>query len=121
MAICEKEINWGEKKNDLCDSHHKGKTVNLSIQMLQQVPPEEGNLLYFLIPQQSLCLLKSGQKHFFPSPPCGSSDIVLQSLSTGSMGVYIPSEIVSVYKKCVLKTSLRISRGLEQQLLIPSL
>lgn len=88
-----------KKKNDLCDSHHKGKTITLSVQMLQQVPPEEGNLLSFLIPQQSLCLLRSGVKHFFPSPPYGSSDTVLPFFSTGSMGVYIPLKIVSVCKK----------------------
>lgn len=92
-----------KKKKDLRDSHHNGKTVNLSIQMLQRTPPEEGNLLYFLIPQQSLWLPRLGEKHFFPSPPCGHSDIVLQSVSTGSMGMYITLKTASVCKKMCFK------------------
>lgn len=56
-----------------------------------------------------------GRNIFFPLPPCGnfewSSPASFHRLHTG---MHIPSKIISVCKKFVLKTFLRISRGLEQ-------
>lgn len=87
----------------------EGTTGNLFVPMSKPAPWGEGDLPDSHLPHTA----HVGGKYFFLSPSWGEFWLLFFTLSTGSSGVYNPSKIVSVCKKCVLKTFLRgISRGL---------